>query len=113
MRRPISELDPRYLALDGRDRMGVSLSCPRGEEETHKAARGIHRVEFWFSRPEDQGPPNHDRAPWLYAHFGNLESPEHFSVYSELGRPLEARGCWRGYFVEGVLYDALRFGGVP
>jgi hypothetical protein len=90
--------------------MGVSIRCPREKEPAHHEALGDHRLELWFSHPDDGFDPNHDKAPYLFSHMGSLHDemtiyparrtwPEHLIDYP---------GHWRGYIVEGIVYDALR-----
>jgi hypothetical protein len=115
VRRPLVQLRPKYIATEpGRYGMGISIRCPREEEPDHRSAwDGDHRLEFWFSHPDDGFGPNHDRE--LFNHMGSLN--DLLTVYpSRLVYPeylITVPLHWRGYIIEGVVYDAITVGGVP
>lgn len=111
VRRPLADMGPRYLELEGRGRMGISLQCPREEDKEHFEAWGPHRIAIWFQHPEDDEGPNYDAEPSATAvHMGELDDIAHFSLYKQGGFPIRVHQHWTGYVVEGMVYDAVSFG---
>ncbi len=107
MAKKLLALLPHYLAQEGRYGMGLSLFCPNQTPE-HLEARGPHRIELWFAKPDDGYLPNFDAAPLLFEHFGGVLD-EGFTLYSKNVWPeylVTIPGHWSGYIVEGVVYDA-------
>lgn len=88
--------------------MGISIQCPLEDVRAHARVWGQHRVELWFSQPDDDADPNWDAQPFLYMHMGTLDEVHHFTIFDFNGRPLEVPNHWHGYLVEGMVYDARR-----
>lgn len=92
------------MAIPTRKGVGITIRCPREDEPEHLSDFGRHRISLWFTKPDDDGPPVSAESLWL--HIGTLEDPPHFSVYAPHGDPLNVEGHWRGWIIEGVVFNA-------
>jgi hypothetical protein len=86
--------------------MGFDMDCP--------GHNGQHRLEFWFDNPVDGGRPLTltqltNRGVRLYHRLGIDWG--HLTIYSQSAHedPLEVPGHWRGWVVEGTVWDSVRF----
>lgn len=100
----LEELSPRYMTVPKRKGVGISMRCPREKEPQHLTDFGEHRISLWFARPDDEGEPITSEGLWL--HLGALEDPRHFSIYAPHGDPVSVSNHWRGWIIEGIVFDA-------
>lgn len=99
---PLRALRPRWLALPGREHMGIELDCPRHPDG--------HRVELWFANPGDTGPAKDASASyWVASSCDDLNT---LTLLPWQGAPyLPIRiGHWAGWLVEGELNEARVLG---
>lgn len=97
----LAGLAPAWEAVEGRQRMGFSMDCPRHP--------GCHRVALWFENPEDGGTP---RAGVEAQHLVTVlvDELELLTVVPAGGYPPD--GCvqighWVGWLANGQLTEAL------
>jgi len=98
---PLSLLRPRWLALEGREHMGLELDCPRHPDG--------ERVQVWFENPCDGGPPIEVQGSRLWLASGCDEEGSLHEVTLLPGggasyRPVQL-GHWWGWLIEGQLSE--------
>lgn len=93
---PLRVLRPSWLALPGREHMGVELDCP-----VHPDG---HRVELWFENPCDGGPPAAGKALCWLASACDFEDLTVVPMGTAPYRPLVV-GHWTGWLIESNLQE--------
>ena len=109
------DLRPQWVATGAKHRygMGLSMECPRHRSG---ADGDGHRLVFWFQNPMDGEPPappgvvDHELYPWRVYRLG--ASLERLTLHPVGGSDpsLNVYQHWRGYLVDGVIYDAFGMG---
>lgn len=110
--RALSELRPEWLSAGGiRYQMGVEFDCPRHPPKEDAS----HRVRLWFDNPGDGESPApasvvdgelYPRRVYRTGH--SLESLT-LTPSGSPDTPIDIYMHWRGYCVEGRVYDSLKF----
>lgn len=123
--RELGDFHPKYLA-SSRDRYGegVEIDCPghsgllappgaSGPGYFTDETTGRCRLQFWFSNPDDGEPPDPRHSPF-YIHVYRV-GPMPFASLSMwpdgkgAARRIDVPGHWRGYVIDGVVWDQVTF----
>lgn len=93
---PLRLLRPKWLAEDGRERMGLELDCPRHPDG--------HRLQVWFANPGDGGLPKAGagRRLWL-ANCCDMKDLTLMPASGEAHEPIRLCEHWRGWIIDGEL----------
>lgn len=99
---PLLQYRPEWIdSPPPRGRVGFTFGCPRHPNN--------HRIALWFENPGDHGEPV--RARRLYWRQGSsFDSLTVFGLDEE--QAINVPGHWRGWLVEGLLFESMRLAGI-
>lgn len=110
--RPLATLRPEWLSTGGlRYQQGVEFDCPRHPPRKDAS----HRIRLWFANPGDGDAPapaelvDAELYPRRVFRTGHRLDMLTLTPMGTPDLPIEVSQHWRGYVLEGEVWDSLRF----
>lgn len=100
--RPLTDYRPTWLAIDGRERLGLELDCP--------GPMHSHRIRIWLANP-DQGAPasalERDGEPVFWFLGDDLAELTIMRPHGSAEEPINIPGHFRGWIVDGLVVESF------